>query len=56
MPSNIELRIVQKRQMTLLKRITQGKISLEQAIYDLEAEMEPEDIAHVEEIAAKPLT
>ena len=48
MPSITEIRIEQKRKLILLKRIEQGKISLAQAIKDLQGEMEQEDVAYVE--------
>jgi len=51
MPNYDEIRVAQKRQLMLLTRIEQGKKSLKQAIADLTAEMEQEDIAHVEKIA-----
>jgi len=51
MGTDIEIRKEQKRKLMMLKRLQQGKITLDQAIADLEAEMEQEDVAYVEKIA-----
>ena len=48
MPTVAEIRIEQKRRLIQLKRVEQGKITLAQAIKDLEGEMEQEDVAYVE--------
>ena len=53
MGSELEIRREQKRQLMLLKRIKQGKVPIDQAITDLEAEMEQEDISHVEKLAER---
>ena len=53
MGTELEIRKEQKRKLMLLKRLQQNKITLQQAITDLEAEMEQEDVAYVEKLAAR---
>jgi len=51
MGTELEIRKEQKRRLMILLRIQQGKIPLDQAIIDLQAEMEQEDVAYVEKLA-----
>ena len=53
MGTEAELRSEQKRRLMTLKRVQQKKITLDQAITDLEAEMNQEDVAYVEKLAAR---
>lgn len=55
MPSKDEIRVLQKRELTRLRFIMEGRISLEDAILATEAEMEVEDVAYVKEKTAETL-
>lgn len=48
-----ELRTAQKRELTRLKFVQQGRMSLEDAILAVSAEMEAEDVAYVNELISR---
>jgi len=52
MPSKDELRMLQKRELSRLKFVQEGRFTLEDAILAVSTEMEGEDVAYVNELIA----
>jgi hypothetical protein len=53
MPSKDEMRVIQKRQLTQLKLVQLGLNPIALAVKVVEAEMEAEDVAYVNEIVSE---